>query len=218
LSVALRSVAELDEDEYLEVPAACTALAAAEVLAALLGRPSEGLPPDVARWVSEHSSHELVSLTPSAVTAVRRVLENSELQECWDDTGDSTEWRTVVASLISRLGGRPPDVRKTSRPRSEERNQGDYGPTNILARKLKELSFENAHPSGLKDGEAETRSYKLVLVSKGKAPASKALEGFRQAKLAAIDLLRPFNDFDSRIVAEYVRGWLESSRKVPADE
>jgi len=100
---ALRTVADFGADDYLELPEAGAALAAAEVLAAVLGRPSPALPPDVAAWVADHHADDADALVPVALRAVERVERNSEMQELWDDTGDASPWRACVADLKARL-------------------------------------------------------------------------------------------------------------------
>ncbi len=102
---ALQTVADWGADEYLEFPEAGAALAAAEVLAAILGRPSPALPADIAAWVVDHPSDDAASLISVALKAVERVERDSEMQGCWDDAGDSSKWRAVVADLKARLRG-----------------------------------------------------------------------------------------------------------------
>lgn len=78
----LRVAAEPDRD--LEAPECQQALAAAEVVAAMNGRPSGDLPEDVAAWASEQgaSADDLVAL---ARRAVERVASDSELKELWEE-------------------------------------------------------------------------------------------------------------------------------------
>lgn len=102
---ALKHVADLDEDDYLEMPEAGAALAAAEVLAAALGRPSADLPPDVAEWVEGHPVDDRAVLVPLALRAVERVGRNSELNDCWTSPDGATPWHAVLADLRSRLQG-----------------------------------------------------------------------------------------------------------------
>ena len=79
------------------------ALAAAEIVAAAIGRPLAGLREDIAA----HVVHVAPSVTPEhgerARTAVERVLNASELAELWAETDDDGEWRGLVEDLIRRL-------------------------------------------------------------------------------------------------------------------
>lgn len=85
--------------------ASAAALAAAEVVAALHGRPGDGIPDDVSKWVAgvgEPVTPELVDL---ARAATRQVLTASELKDTWDegDPEQAEEWEAQVEDLISRL-------------------------------------------------------------------------------------------------------------------
>ncbi len=55
ISAAFVPVLKADEeDKYLEAPAASQAIAAAEVVAALAGRPATDLPSDLGEWLSRN--------------------------------------------------------------------------------------------------------------------------------------------------------------------
>ncbi len=100
---ALRLVAEADSDEYIDADEACAALAAAEFVAAALGKGDDRLSRSVAPWLERHRT-ELAGLGAAlARAAVERVLDNSELRELWDDNGPDNEWHADVRELIRRL-------------------------------------------------------------------------------------------------------------------
>ncbi|HEY3002074.1 MAG TPA: DUF4259 domain-containing protein [Kribbellaceae bacterium] len=108
LSVVQQALAEAagthDEDGPQALDAAA-ALAAAEVVATLRGRPGDGVPDDVGKWVAalgEPASGELVEL---ARAAVRQVLTASELKDLYDEAGveSSEEWEACVDDLLTRL-------------------------------------------------------------------------------------------------------------------
>jgi hypothetical protein len=80
-------------------------VAAAEVLAAVLQRPSLTLPDDVATWVAEHPGQDGMALVPTALQALVRIERDSELQELWDDFDHAAAWRQSMADLRSRLRG-----------------------------------------------------------------------------------------------------------------
>jgi len=101
LSDALEAV--ISEEEIFE---GCEeALAAAEVVAALRGKPLEELPEEVNAFVKEQGkkppSGKLVKL---AVTAVERIAEESDLKERWDETEDAKDWQASLKDLLKRLG------------------------------------------------------------------------------------------------------------------
>lgn len=89
--------------DYLEAPECSTALAAAEIVAALAGRPIASLPDGAAAWISgrQRPSDSLIAQAKSAVAAV---LESSELQELWEESDDYSQWQTITKDLLTRLG------------------------------------------------------------------------------------------------------------------
>ena len=97
---ALEAVQQLP---YVEAPEAMTALVAAEVVAAALGRPSDDLPQDLKSWLAAQATQELEALAPLARAAISKVTapESSELYELWAE--DVSDWLLAVADLESRL-------------------------------------------------------------------------------------------------------------------
>jgi hypothetical protein len=107
LRAALDAAAE-DDGEYLDAPVGSVALAAAEVVAALRGRPAAELPEEVGGWVAAHRAApeaELVGLAARAVDAVAGEPSRSELRALWDEAApeDRDAWRAGVADLRRRL-------------------------------------------------------------------------------------------------------------------
>lgn len=100
-----------NEDGYLDATDCSMALAAAETLAALAGRPEPELPEEVASWVKDRqqeSSQEGPLVDESLVDRARRateaVLFDSELKELWEETDEFERWEATVADLLGRLG------------------------------------------------------------------------------------------------------------------
>lgn len=89
----------------LEAPEGSVAIAAAEVVAAALGRPSAKLPPELGGWVRRQPSEQLARLAPVAKKALARIRDAkvSELRQLWAE-GKPNKWLDVVAELESRLG------------------------------------------------------------------------------------------------------------------
>ena len=100
----VRSALVLDDVEYVELPEGATAIAAAEIVAACLGRPgAHPLPDAVQAWVDAHGSAFRGGDAASALNAVRRVAaEGSELSELWAETEDQ-DWARAVDDLTTRL-------------------------------------------------------------------------------------------------------------------
>ena len=103
VNAALRAAAE--GDTYLEAPEASAAVAAAEVVAALAGKPSESLPDEVRDWSRGHASLYSAALGRTALAALARVTTASELKELWEESADPGEWRETIRNLERRLRG-----------------------------------------------------------------------------------------------------------------
>ncbi len=87
----------------LSAPTDVEAIAAAEVVAAAIGRPLPGLSEEIATLVTHLAPGVTPEHTARARTAVERVLNASELSELWAETDDADEWRGLVEDLIARL-------------------------------------------------------------------------------------------------------------------
>jgi Domain of unknown function (DUF4259) len=101
VEAALNAVTD-DAEEYLQAPQCSMALAAAEVVAALLGRSSTSLPAEAVGWTSG-KSRPSASLIAKAKRAVSAVLETSELQELWAESEDYPQWQAGTKNLLARL-------------------------------------------------------------------------------------------------------------------
>lgn len=99
---ALEAVTE--GDAHLHAPTCSEAIAAAEVVAAALGRPMKGLPEDVAAWSMEHRD-----VPPDLVVLARRALRaiesKSELRDLFEDTEYFAAWQETIRDLESRIAG-----------------------------------------------------------------------------------------------------------------
>jgi hypothetical protein len=106
VQAALEAVS--DGDEYIEAPVGSTALAAAEVVAALRGRAATELPEEVSAWISAHPQvpdAALIALAERTVAVIGEDEERSELRQLWDEAApdDQGGWRASVADLRQRL-------------------------------------------------------------------------------------------------------------------
>jgi hypothetical protein len=100
---ALRAVGA-DGDTEPDAPTCQSAIAAAEVVAAGLGRPTPSLPEEVADWVAAHADVPWLDEVPGALGALDRIATGSELQVLWAES-DETTWRASLEDLRIRLGG-----------------------------------------------------------------------------------------------------------------
>ena len=92
-----------DPSGYLEAPACTEALAAAEVVAALAGRPAPDLPEEVQTWVKAHRAQVPGELRDLALRAVDQVAGDSELKELWQESDEMAAWSDRVQELRGRL-------------------------------------------------------------------------------------------------------------------
>jgi hypothetical protein len=95
----LRSALSADVSE---APEAEIALAAAEVVAAALGRPAGALPDEVTAWVAAHGPAVGDDLQGLAQRAVAAASAGGELRELWTEAGDP-EWEKAMGDLQARL-------------------------------------------------------------------------------------------------------------------
>jgi hypothetical protein len=91
--------------KYIEASSASAAVAAAEVVAAALGKPSTKLPADLQSWVRRQPAGSLSQLAPLARKVLARVQDpkTSELRQLWSE-GKENGWARVIADLAARLG------------------------------------------------------------------------------------------------------------------
>jgi len=100
LDAALNPVSPVSDER------ASRALAAAEMVAAMVGNPSRYLPAPCKEWAVLHSKDANRDLIESAVRAVDRVVKGSETQELMQEGGAKNlhDWQVSVTNLQARLG------------------------------------------------------------------------------------------------------------------
>jgi hypothetical protein len=108
LSLVERTIAKVLEagDSYLEAPEAEEALAAAEVVARLLGNWGErdAYTEPVDDWVERNPLKPSTDLVAKAVAAIDRIVSApSELLELWQESDDLEAWRLSVLTLRARV-------------------------------------------------------------------------------------------------------------------
>jgi hypothetical protein len=93
-------------DGYLDASYATEALAAIEVIAAALSRPTATARAneDLMGWIARVKQLPEQSLVADAIRAVDRILApESELRELWEDTDEFVAWQADVADLRAQL-------------------------------------------------------------------------------------------------------------------
>ncbi len=94
--------------DYLEAPEAAEAVAAAELIAAGLGRPSRDMPPDTAALIAAMVAPP-EGLASSARRAIVHVMDHSELAQLWSQDEargigqTSPDWLEAMEDLLTRL-------------------------------------------------------------------------------------------------------------------
>lgn len=109
LAATFETVLE-DEGDYLDAELGEVGLAAAAVLAALLGRatPAGERPEALSSWLAGAGRGVEVgaALRAQALAALERIAGNaSELHELWAETDALAEWQAQVQALRTSLGG-----------------------------------------------------------------------------------------------------------------
>lgn len=81
----------------------CTiAICAAEVVAGLMGNPSDDLPAEVMDWIDDQPPPP-ESLRKMARSSLKVILRDSGLKELWEETDIYPEWVESVRDLLTRL-------------------------------------------------------------------------------------------------------------------
>jgi hypothetical protein len=93
----------IEEEEVIESEVAQEALAAAEMVAAALGRPVAGFPEGLQPLVSQLDLGEEPELQEMAQDAVAAIIEKSELKDAWEESPDSGRWQAAQQDLLARL-------------------------------------------------------------------------------------------------------------------
>lgn len=105
IRTAIAVVIESDENDYLDAPDCCIALAAVECVAAALGKPPKDFPDEAAETLAARPITPDLNLLKHARRTVEQILgKNSELKELWDESENPDEWYQVINDLKARLG------------------------------------------------------------------------------------------------------------------
>jgi hypothetical protein len=118
----LAAVAETPASSYLDVDDGSAAVAAAEIVAAVLAGGRDTLPLRARAWLATHRGAIVSGDLDLARRAVERVLApSSELAGLWDDYGHEVEWHGEMRRLTARLGGDPEATSFAARMKSKGR-------------------------------------------------------------------------------------------------
>ena len=96
----------LTSTEYVEAPDASQAIAAAEIVAAALGRPTLAAQREeqLSSWIARIRPTIDSELAAQARDALAKILApNSELRELWEESEEFSEWQAAVSELSLQL-------------------------------------------------------------------------------------------------------------------
>lgn len=82
------------------------AVAAAEVVAALRGKPGQAYPAEIEKWLHAPTLQSSPGLVDDAIASVQRVRDDSELCDCWREAKDPAnleKWIATIDDLLARL-------------------------------------------------------------------------------------------------------------------
>ena len=101
----LKKALDIAPGQSLDADEGSEAIAAAEIVAALIGRGRGELPEGVAEWMATLAPAEAQALRGHALQALDAVLsEESELRELWAETEDFEAWKGDVEALKALFG------------------------------------------------------------------------------------------------------------------
>lgn len=85
-------------------PACARTIAASEVICALSGLFNEEDLPGVAiAWIDNCKPRPVAYLAEPAISAVNRIVDDSELSELWGESSQGEQWLLNVNNLLKRL-------------------------------------------------------------------------------------------------------------------
>ncbi|ALN84639.1 DUF4259 domain-containing protein [Lysobacter capsici] len=102
----IAAVLEVEPDEEVDAPLASAALAASELIAAAIGRPSGAArkQEELMIWISKMRPSPDAALIADALSAIDRILgPHSELRALWEESDDYAAWTDDVTQLRARL-------------------------------------------------------------------------------------------------------------------
>lgn len=93
----------LNKDGLLDTSECEDALAAAETVAALTGKPSEDYPETPLEKLDSLNILATLALRKLAVSVVEKIKQNSEMKQTFTESGEEGAWFAVQDELIRRL-------------------------------------------------------------------------------------------------------------------
>lgn len=89
-----------EDDAEIDYDTCVIAIAACEVIVALLDEPRKGLPEELTDWLSDNECDDITDLPETASTALTRSLaDDTELVTTWKEAEDYDDWKEGIDEL-----------------------------------------------------------------------------------------------------------------------
>ncbi|MBO2009692.1 DUF4259 domain-containing protein [Hymenobacter negativus] len=102
-TMLLETLASVADEGYPEADEASEALAAAEIIAAALGKPVRGFPEDLLQSAQNLHLTNPESAQRLTRKAIKVILKKSELKELWEEGDEYEQWIAMQDALLERL-------------------------------------------------------------------------------------------------------------------
>ncbi len=126
-----------DPGEKIDADRACTIIAAAECVAAMLGRPADDIPEDLAERLKGFGQPD-AALLETTRNFVAMVIADSELAELWAEADNPADFNLAMTGLIDRLN---PDIKPKARKGRKKKPPFNPSPCAFCNRPMGEEEF-----------------------------------------------------------------------------
>lgn len=123
--------------EKVDADAACMIIAAAECVAAMLGRPADDIPEDLAERLKGFGKPD-AALLETTRNHVSLVIADSELSELWAEADDPAGFNLAMTGLIDRLN---PDIKPKAKKGRKKKPPFNRSPCAFCNRPMGEEAF-----------------------------------------------------------------------------
>ena len=133
----LAAVFAAEPGETIDADTASTIIAAAECVAAMLGRPAGDIPEDLAGRLAGFGKPD-AALLETARNQISMVISGSELSELWAEADDPGEFNLAMAGLIDRLN---PDIKPKAKKGRKKKPHFNPSPCAFCNKPMGEEEF-----------------------------------------------------------------------------
>ena len=133
----LAAVFAAEPGETIDADTASTIIAAAECVAAMLGRPADDIPEDLAGRLAGFGKPD-AALLETARNQISMVISGSELSELWAEADDPGEFNLAMTGLIDRLN---PDIKPKAKKGRKKKPHFNPSPCAFCNKPMGEEEF-----------------------------------------------------------------------------